>query len=65
MRIGLRTSDSEPNPIERFPSKILDEIRGLRSKVHRLELVAYTAFAIGAGLLAGVIFAIFFGLWNR
>jgi hypothetical protein len=65
MRIGLRTTDSEVTPIERFPSKILDEVRGLHSKVHRLELVAYTAFAMAAGLLAGVIFVIFSTLWNR
>jgi hypothetical protein len=63
MRVGLTTSGCTPTPIERAPHKrLLSEVEALRRRLHHVEMVAYIALAIGAGLLAGILVVIVMAL---
>jgi len=68
MRVGLSTPPSPPSsddtPLHRVSPRVLDEVRALRSHVHRLEKVAYFGLAIAAGLLAGVLVVIAIAIAN-
>lgn len=63
MRYELEHDSIEPpaqrnTPVERYPHRLIIEVRNLRKQAHHAEVVAYIAVSMAGGTVAGLVLAV-------